>query len=82
MKVKELIEALQKCDPEAPVILDVDLSVNTDEVRTVQYNVMWLRDKGDLTSPGKVHLHNNATQFAFVDGKAVEQETSDAFILT
>jgi hypothetical protein len=77
MTVKEAIEALQKCHADAPIYFSVDWDAQEGLVG-IEHEVMWLREKGDDTSPGLVYLHNNNTHICNEDGTLA----TDNFLLT
>ncbi|MEA5595761.1 hypothetical protein [Rivularia sp. UHCC 0363] len=72
MKVKELIEALQKCHPDAEVEFNIDFD-DSGEVTVVEHEIQWLLDKGETNPVGRVFLHNNSQEFKhdkpLLDGK-------------
>ncbi|WP_026736148.1 hypothetical protein [Fischerella sp. PCC 9605] len=72
MTVKELIEALQQCHPDAQVFFSVDFESSENGPIAVEHEVMWRREKGDTEHPGKVYLHNKKSHFFNPDGTAAE----------
>ena len=78
MTVKELIEALQQCHPDAQVFFSVDFESEECSPIAVEHEVMWRREKGDTQHPGKVYLHNNKSHFFEADGTPTKRN----FILT
>lgn len=62
MTVKELIEALQMCHPDA----DVEFSLDFEEggvLVAVEHEVIGLQEQGSLHDAGCVYLHNTKTDF-------------------
>jgi hypothetical protein len=73
MLVKDLVQALLKSHQDAEVLFCVNLEQKKngeieDKVMTVEHNVMWRRERGDLTHPGFVYLGNDKSQFSTDDG--------------
>lgn len=62
MKVKELIEALQQCHPDADVELNIDFD-DCGKIIAVKHEIQHLLDKGETNPVGRVFLHNNMNEF-------------------
>jgi hypothetical protein len=75
--VKEAIEALNKCHPDAEILFSVDFQSGEGGLIGIEHEVMWLREKGDAESPGRVYLHNNISHIVNEDGS---QATGSLFI--
>ncbi|PAX59794.1 hypothetical protein [Brunnivagina elsteri] len=63
MKVKELIEALQQCHPDADVEFCLNLEIDCGEVIAVEHEIEWLLDRGKINPVGRVFIHNNRNEF-------------------
>lgn len=77
MTVKDLIEALNQCHPDAEIFFSVDPE-GKGELVTVEHELMWRREKGDNVHPGLVLLHNDASHFFNQDGS----QANCNFVLT
>jgi len=72
MTVKEAIEALSKCHPDAEVFFSIDLESDEGGLGVIEHEVMWLREKGATDSPGRVYLHNTKSDFLNPNGTLAE----------
>ena len=78
MTVKEAIEALSKCHPDAEVFFSVDFQSDEGGLTAVEHEVIWRRERGESDHPGRVYLHNNKSHFFSKDGTPAQ----DNFVLT
>lgn len=72
MTVKEAMEALSKCHPDAEVLFSVSFEVDEGGLVVVEHEVMWRRERGELENPGRVYLHNTKAHFFNSDGSPAE----------
>jgi hypothetical protein len=63
MKVRELIEALQKCHLESEVYFCLDLESDEGKLVAVEYEINWQIDRGENNPIGDVYLHNTKHDF-------------------
>ena len=72
MTVKEVIEALSKCHPDAEVLFSIDWQADEGGIVAVEHEVVWRREQGESDHPGRVYLHNNKSHFFIEDGSPAE----------